>query len=155
MEQARPLRRPQSAGQVSSGGAGPYVPFLLTYLGVWIFFLLLMVALNHPWPRAIGGIDLLLLSLATFRLTELVTEEKVMRALRAPFCECIEVTKPDGTVVEDEVPAGGGIRRTVGELILCPWCAGVWVATFLSYFWILLPGVAHTVLIAFGVAAGG
>src|SRR5689334_455630 len=89
MENARRIGARSAAGRTSTGGAGPYVPFLLTYLGVWILFLLLMVALNQPWPRAIGGIDLLLLSLATFRLTELVSEEKVARALRAPFCECI------------------------------------------------------------------
>ena len=33
--------------------------------------------------------------------------------------------------------------------------AGVWIATLLVFFWILLPGVSRAVLLAFGVAAGG
>jgi len=154
MERARPLQ-PQAASRESSGGAGAYLPFLVTYVVVWLLFLLLKYLLGFAWPRAVSGIDLLLLCLATFRLTALVTEEKVTRALRAPFCERRTITRPDGTVIEEEVPMGGGMRRTIGELILCPWCAGVWIATLLTFFWILLPGLARAVLIAFGVAAGG
>jgi hypothetical protein len=132
-----------------------YAVFLLTYLAAWSLFLVAIHLMGRGWPQQVSGIDLLLLSLATFRLTAIVTEEKVARSLRAPFCEFIVVNRPDGTEVEEEVPAGRGLRRVAGEMILCPWCAGVWIATLLLFFWILLPGVSRAVLLAFSAAAGG
>jgi hypothetical protein len=129
--------------------------FLVTYLGLWVFFLLVMRGFAVPWPGVVNGLDLLLLCLATFRLTEVVTEEKVAQGLRAPFCEKVLVTRADGTQEEEEVPRGSGLRRVAGELILCPWCTGIWIATLLTFGWILFPGVVRVVLLAFGVAAGG
>jgi hypothetical protein len=132
-----------------------YAVFSLTYLAAWGLFLLSMRLLDRTWPPPVSGIDLLLLCLATFRLTAMVTEEKVARCLRAPFCERIAITQSDGTPGEEEVPAGRGLRRVAGELILCPWCTGVWIATLLVFAWILLPTASRLVVLAFGVAAGG
>jgi len=129
--------------------------FFLGYVCLWVLFLLLLQVLGLGWPHRIEGMDMLLLSLATFRLTEVITEEKVARFIRAPFCEQVTTTKPDGTVVEEEVPIGKGFRRVAGELVLCPWCAGIWIATLLTFFWVLAPGMARMVLIVFGAAAGG
>jgi hypothetical protein len=110
---------------------------------------------SFGWPQHVDGIDLLPLSLATFRLTEVVSEEKVARCLRAPFCEVRKVQGPDGSFTEEEVPAGRGLRRVIGELILCPWCAGIWIATFLTFLWVAMPMVARLFLVAFAAAAGG
>jgi hypothetical protein len=129
--------------------------FLVCYVAVWALFALAMGALRRPWPPAVPGMDLLLLCLATFRLTELVTEEKVARCLRAPFCERVAILKPDGTEAEEEVPAGRGLRRVAGELILCPWCTGVWIATLLTFAWLVSPPLARAIFLAFAVAAGG
>ncbi|HEU4754897.1 MAG TPA: DUF1360 domain-containing protein [Armatimonadota bacterium] len=129
--------------------------FLVTYLAFWALFLLLRHALGVSWPGTVSGMDLLLLSMATFRITEVITEEKIARFLRAPFCKKVLVTKPDGTQEEEEVPSGSGLRRVAGELILCPWCAGIWVGTLLTFAWVLFPSVARVVILAFAVAAGG
>lgn len=133
----------------------PYSFFLWSYLALWALFILIMRALGGAWPQQIGPVDLLLLCLATFRLTEVVTEEKVARCLRAPFCELKSQTSADGSEMQEEVPAGRGLRRAAGELLLCPWCMGIWIATLLTFLWILLPGLARVVMLAFGVAAGG
>lgn len=133
----------------------PYGVFLAGYLAGWALFAVAMKGFGRPWPAQVPGMDLLLLCLATFRLTELVTEEKVARCLRSPFCRLVTVTRPDGTFEEREVPAGRGLRRVTGELILCPWCAGVWIATLLSFAWIAAPQAARAVLLVFAVAAGG
>jgi hypothetical protein len=133
----------------------PYSFFLWTYMGLWTLFLLLTHWLGFAWPDRVNGIDFLLLCLATFRLTEVVTEEKVARCLRAPFCELKTTAGPDGSEVQEEVPMGRGVRRVAGELLLCPWCMGIWIATLLTFFWIAVPGLARLVMIAFGAAAGG
>src|SRR6476646_6987678 len=101
-----------------------YTIFLLVYLGIWGLFLIGMHQFGFGWPQQVTGIDLLLLCLATFRLTEVVSEEKVARCLRAPFCELRKSEGLDGSFLEEEVPAGRGLRRMVGELLLCPWCTG-------------------------------
>lgn len=129
--------------------------FLTTYVVLWGLFLAFMRIGNLPWPQQIELIDVLLLSLATFRITEVITEEKVALFLRAPFCEKVRVQQADGSWDEEEVPKGRGLRRVAGELILCPWCAGVWIATLLSFFWIAAPTLARVVLLVFAVAAGG
>jgi hypothetical protein len=132
-----------------------YPLFMATYVGLWALFLLVRWALDRPWPDHVDAIDLLLLCLAVFRLTEIVTEEKVARFLRAPFCKVVRRKLPDGTEEEDEVPTDGGIRHVAGELLLCPWCAGVWIGTLLTFAWVLAPGFTRVVLVAFAVAAGG
>src|SRR5688500_3590115 len=73
-----------------------------------------------------GPSDLALLGLATFKLSRLMTRERVTRPLRAPFTEGEPAPEGDGVV---EAPAGGQLRRAVGELLTCPFCASVWVGT--------------------------
>jgi hypothetical protein len=133
----------------------PYTFFFVIYLVSWGLFLICMRWFAFGWPHHVAGIDLLLLCLATFRLTEVITEEKVARCLRAPFCEVRKVEGPDGSFVEEEVPAGRGLRRVAGELLLCPWCTGIWIATLLTFLWVAQPTVARLLLVAFAAAAGG
>ena len=47
--------------------------------------------------------------------------------LRAPFTQFEEAA---GNSEHHEVPRGEhGVRHTVGELLTCPFCLGVWIAT--------------------------
>lgn len=153
MQSARPSVR-QTAGAEHTERLAPYAFFLAGYAIFWCTFLLVMLLSGAGWPVSIPAVDLLLLSLATFRLTEIVTEEKVACWLRRPFCEQRIVVREDGKEDVEEVPTGSGLRRAAGEMILCPWCAGVWIATLLCFLYVLLPGFAHVVLLAFGAAAG-
>jgi hypothetical protein len=135
--------------------ASPYGLFFATYVLAWCVFVLVIVMLGRRWPAGIEGGDLLILCLATFRLTSVVSEEKVARCLRAPFCKKVRVEDEEGSVREEEVPYEDGFRRSMGELILCPWCTGIWIATALTFFWLLAPGLARVCALAFAVAAGG
>jgi hypothetical protein len=148
-------RAPAASRTGRPEGGNPYGVFLATYVFGWCLFVLIMVLFNRPWPAWIDGGDFLILCLATFRLTSVVSEEKVARCLRAPFCKKVTVEDEDGTLREEEVPYEGGLRKTMGELILCPWCTGIWIATALTFFWLLAPGIARVCALAFAVAAGG
>jgi hypothetical protein len=69
---------------------------------------------------AVGGI-------ATHKLTRLLSKASVTSPLRAPFTE---FEKPAGAGEHLESPRGRhGVRHTVGELLTCPFCLGVWVGT--------------------------
>lgn len=64
--------------------------------------------------------DLVIISLATYRMIRFLTYDKVTRFVR---------------VWSDTEK--GTVRRTIHELLICPWCSGVWSAlavAFLYYF---------------------
>lgn len=72
------------------------------------------------WPECV------LLSLATHRLSRLVTLDQVTSPFRAPFTR-FEDYASEGEVTE--TARGTGFKQVIGDLVTCPYCAGVWVAT--------------------------
>lgn len=74
--------------------------------------------------------DLLLLSLSTFRLSRLVSYDKVLEPYRAPFTETVPDASGAGKTTR---PTGQGVRRAIGELLACPICSGTWIAAGLVY----------------------
>jgi hypothetical protein len=77
-------------------------------------------------PDRVQTIDLILGATATFRFSKLVTRNVVTDPLRAPFTRYGEPGGPAETIDE---PRGSGARRTIGELVSCPFCFSVWTAT--------------------------
>jgi hypothetical protein len=80
---------------------------------------------GHNVPDRVSAGDLALLSIATHKLSRLLTKDAVTSPLRAPFTRFAE---PAGDAEVNENPRGHGARHAVGELITCPFCAAVWVA---------------------------
>jgi hypothetical protein len=72
----------------------------------------------HPQDLAVGAV-------AVFRLSRLAAKNTVTSPLRAPFTE---YRGHQGPAENAEEPRGTGVRRTVGELVTCPFCLSVWVA---------------------------
>jgi hypothetical protein len=69
-------------------------------------------------PRENGALDLLVLSLATFKTARTIARDDLGSFIREPFVEG-----------EDEAPVGSGdLRQAVGELVTCSRCIGTWVA---------------------------
>jgi hypothetical protein len=89
------------------------------------------------WRRSRGGLperidpaDVILMGIATHKLSRVVTKDKVASFVRAPFAE----PKADGSLpgeVEDAA-RGEGIRAAVGQLLTCPHCFSMWAAAGLS-----------------------
>jgi len=77
-----------------------------------------------------------LLGLATHRLSRLISRSKVATPIRAPFSRFESYAGP--AEVNDE-PTGVGWRRSVGELLTCPFCLDVWTASALVFGRVLLP----------------
>lgn len=65
----------------------------------------------------LNATDLVLVALAGFRLTRLVVKDKIFAFARAWFEDVV-----DGVSQKPH----GGMRRTIAELIECPWCVGLW-----------------------------
>jgi hypothetical protein len=69
--------------------------------------------------------DLALLTVATYKLSRLVTKARVTSFARAPFTR---YTGEAGPSEVSEEPRGEGLRRAIGELAVCPYCVGEWIA---------------------------
>ena len=76
-------------------------------------------------PDKITLHDIVLLGLATQKVSRVITKARVTSVVRAPFTE-YEGSAGSGEV--EERPRGKGLRRAIGELVSCPFCMGTWIA---------------------------
>jgi len=77
-------------------------------------------------PERLTTQDVVLMSIATHKVSRLLAKDAVTSPLRAPFTR-YEGTSGDAELGEEV--RGTGLRHSVGELISCPFCLSVWVAT--------------------------
>lgn len=75
-------------------------------------------------PERVEPRDMVLVGVAGHKLSRLITKEKVTAFMRAPFTEYESKGAP-GEV--EERARGTGLRRAIGELLICPYCIGLWV----------------------------
>jgi hypothetical protein len=93
-------------------------------------------------PRRPEPADVVLLSVATHKLSRLLAKEAVTSPLRAP------VTRFRGAAGSSEVneePRLGGPGHAAAELMSCPFCLGVWVATGLCAGLVFAPRLTRLV----------
>ncbi|MBB2948057.1 hypothetical protein FB565_007828 [Actinoplanes lutulentus] len=91
-----------------------------------------------PVPERPALADVALISIATHKLSRLIAKDSVTSPLRAPFTRYAE---PAGAAeLNEEVrDEGSSVRHGIGELVTCPFCLAVWVATGLTGGLVLAP----------------
>jgi len=78
-------------------------------------------------PERYSAGDLVFGGLATHKFARLLARGSVTSPVRAPFTQFAEAA---GSGEHVEAARGEhGVRHTVGELLTCPFCLGVWVST--------------------------
>jgi len=125
------------AAEAVEGYADPAErPPLLSYLAMTgIFNGLLAAGLlaakrsGRQLPERVGGGDLALIGVASHKLSRLLSKDKVTSPLRAPFTE-LEGKGGPGEL--EESSRGRGARKAIGELLVCPYCLGLWVVAAFS-----------------------
>ena len=102
-------------------------------------------------PERLSPADVVLVGIAAHKLSRLVAKDKVTSFLRAPFTRFEEAS---GRGEVSERPRGHRLRLAVGELLVCPYCLGMWIATALTLGLVAIPRltrllgsilVAHTI----------
>lgn len=112
IEEERPL--PEYAGLVAA---------------FWLVFAGFLATNRDRLPERLGTRDLALITLSTYKLSRLVAKDDVMSFIRAPVTEDEDAQQPKRS----------GAARAIGELVTCPYCVGLWIASGLSYAQVLFP----------------
>ncbi|GAB2935809.1 DUF1360 domain-containing protein [Micromonospora polyrhachis] len=93
---------------------------------------------GRPLPSRPSTADIVLVSIATHKLSRVLSKDAVTSPIRAPFTQ---YDKPigSGEVMEQVRDQGSGTRHAIGELLSCPFCLAVWIATGLTGGLVLAP----------------
>ena len=119
--------------------------YSLTFVGP-----LVLAARRGVLPERPRLADLALLGVGTFKLSRLLTTDAVTGVIRAPF---VRYEGMEGVTTPRETPRGSGVRRALGQLLLCPVCAGFWVASALTVALVAAPRATRVACGALSVAA--
>ena len=87
-------------------------------------------------------VDFALMTLATWRLTRLFVYDAITKFFREQFFDVVKA----GRGYDLEKPKFGP-RRTIADLLTCPWCFGTWAAAMVIFFYLLTPYALYPVLI--------
>jgi hypothetical protein len=103
-------------------------------------------------PERVPAGDLVLMSVATYKLSRLIAKDRITGFFRAPFTRYKGPSERPSEVSEE--PRGAGLQRAIGELLVCPYCLSQWVATALVGVYLYRPRFARTLAGVFAVVAG-
>jgi hypothetical protein len=81
---------------------------------------------SRELPDRYRASDLALGSFAVHKLTRIISKESVTSPLRMPFTR---FTGDANSAELEEEGRATGMRRSVGELLTCPFCLAPWLAT--------------------------
>jgi hypothetical protein len=127
---------------------------LVAYATISLFFLLLLGILlfltsQKNSTENFNAWDIILLSLATFKISWLISKDAVTSFLRAWFTKFEGWAGPGASV--SEIGRGAGLQLAVGELLHCQWCVALWVAVILVFSLLFFPVQTKIVLIIFAI----
>jgi hypothetical protein len=120
----------------------PYVAFMGIFSTLVAAALLLARRQGRELPERVGPGELLLVGTASHKLSRLLAKDKVTSPLRAPFTE---LRGKGGPAELEERSRGRGLRKAVGELLICPYCLGLWVVAAFSVGLLFAPRVTRFV----------
>ena len=101
-------------------------------------------------PEQPGVWDVVTAGAATHKLTRLIAKDKVTAFIRAPF---VRFQDEAGRGEVDETPRGTGLRRAMGELLICPYCLAQWVAGAIAVGYVGAPRLTRLLTFLYTVEA--
>ena len=117
-----------------------YATLIAVFNLIFAVFLLVAKRTGRSIPERVDVKDIALLGVATHKLSLTGAQDAVTSPLRAPFTELQEKESPKSV---QERPRGEGLRRSIGELVTCQFCLGMWAAAFFTYGLVLAPRVTR------------
>ncbi len=129
---------------------------LAEYAGMMTLFvggiaaLVLLARSQDLLPKRFRPLELLMLGVATHKLSRLIAKDRITGAIRAPF---VRYKGSAGAGEVEEEPRGRGVQRAIGELISCPYCMGPWSASVLGFGMLFAPRTTRFLASVLGTIA--
>jgi hypothetical protein len=133
------------AGYAEPGERPPFAPYLvfMSIFGTLVSAALLVAKRQgRELPKSVNAGELLLVGTASHKLSRVISKDKVTSPLRAPFTE---LEGKGGPAELEESSRGTGARKAIGELLICPYCLGLWIVAAFSIGLIFAPRVTRFV----------
>ncbi len=96
--------------------------------------------------------DLITVTIGTHKFSRTLSKDAVTSPLRAPFARYAGSGGP--AEVMEETRQGGALRHSMGELLTCPFCLDMWVATAFVIGLIFVPRFTRLIAGTFTALAG-
>lgn len=112
----------------------------------------LAAATGRRLPNRFDPYDVLLLTTGTHKIARTLSKDAVTTPLRAPFTR---YASPGGPAeVMEEARHDSSLRHALGELLTCPFCLDMWIATGLVIGMLFAPRFTRMVATTFTLLAG-
>lgn len=111
---------------------------LFTVLFAFLIALFLFTFEKKDWYffQSVGIGEITILSLAIARIIRLLCYDNITLFVREAFLDVRTVKQVEGGIEQYErVPSESTFKRTIGKLLNCPWCIGVWISLFVFWFY--------------------
>jgi uncharacterized protein DUF1360 len=138
-----------AAGYAPAGERPPLLPFaaaMVIFNSLFALALLLARRSGRELPERVGAGDMATIGIASHKLSRLIAKDKVTSPLRAPFTR---YEGEGGPAELEESSRGSGARRAIGEMLLCPYCLGLWVVSAFAVGLLFAPRLTRFVAAVF------
>jgi len=130
---------------------GGYMFVMTVFAGIVGLAGLIAALTGRGLPRQIAPYDLALITVGTHKLSRTISKDAVTSPLRAPFTRYLG---SGGPAEVSEEARGGSLRHAFGELLSCPFCLDMWVATGFMIGMLFTPKFTRVVAATFTALAG-
>lgn len=116
--------------------------FSLFFFGTMVMAAIILETESRIPLAELTLVDYVLVTLATWRLVRLFVSDAITKFIREQFWDVVQVGKKS----ELEKPRFGP-RRTIADLLSCPWCFGIWAAAVVIFFYLITPYAVYPVML--------
>ena len=125
------------------------IVFTLFFLVLVVMGVIILDTEAYKQPADLTLVDFTLITLASWRLIRLFVNDLITKWFREQFWD-VKKTR-GGYALEKPIT---GPRRTLADLLSCPWCFGAWSAAMVTFFYLLTPLAYYpTLLLAIAAVA--
>ncbi|MBV8863586.1 MAG: DUF1360 domain-containing protein [Mycobacterium sp.] len=148
-------RAQQEAGAYRGDEPRPlrgYLAVLIAYSAVVTSAAAVAAAAGRTLPERWQIQDLVTVTLGSHKLSRTLSKAAVTSPIRAPFTQYTGTAGP--AEVHEETRRTSQLRHSLGELLTCPFCLNVWVATAFVIGLIFVPRLTRLIAGSFTALAG-
>ncbi len=129
-----------------------YAAILGVYSSVVMLTAVIAAVTGHRLPDRWRTQDLVTVTLGSHKLSRTLSKDAVTSPIRAPFVRYAGTGGP--AEVHEETRNSSPLRHSLGELLTCPFCLDMWVATAFAIGLIFAPRLTRLIAGGFTALAG-